>query len=79
MSASHNPKLSAMWILEPETAELEVADALKKYDGNVTDAATYLRVGKATLYRWMDDRPILYRVRDAARHDAIEREKGEER
>jgi len=79
MSASNNPELSAMWIVEPDTAMNEVAAALKKYKGNVTEAAVFLHVGKATLYRWMNERPILYRIRDTARYEAREREKREGR
>lgn len=57
----------------------EVAEALRRNDGNITAAAAFLHIGKATLYRWMDERPTLYRVRDAAMHEGRERMKREGR
>lgn len=75
--ASGNPRLSALWILEPEEAIEDVSAALRRNDGNVTATAADLNVIRATIYRWMREHKILARVRDKAEHDAIERDKRE--
>ena len=74
---SGNPRLSALWVLEPDEAIEVVAKALRRNDGNVTAAAADLNVIRATVYRWMNGHKILARIRDKAEHDAIERDKRE--
>jgi DNA-binding NtrC family response regulator len=76
---SGNPKLTALWVLEPEEAAEVVSNALRNNDGNVTAAAEELGVGRASLYRWMEEHPILNRVRAKAEHDAKEQAKREGR
>lgn len=76
---SGNPKLTALWVLEPEEAAEVVSNALRNNDGNVTAAAEELGVGRASVYRWMEEHPALVRVRAKAEHDANERAKREGR
>jgi DNA-binding NtrC family response regulator len=81
MSTSHNMRLSTLWAYEISKgipygeSVKEVAEALQENDGNITAAAAFLHIGKATLYRYMEERPILHRVRDAALHEAREQAK----
>ena len=72
----NNPKLSALWILEPETVvDNYITPALRKYDGSLQAAARYLRIGKATIYRWASARPEILRLARQITYEAREQRK----
>jgi transcriptional regulator of acetoin/glycerol metabolism len=58
---SNNPKMTAMLYGEipalVEQAKKVIELTLSATDGNVSAAAKRLKVGRATMYRWMHDFP----------------------
>jgi transcriptional regulator of acetoin/glycerol metabolism len=54
MPVPTNPRLSALWITNPEEAAFEVRLALDAEGGNVELAAKRLGISRRTMYRYLE-------------------------
>jgi len=56
----NNPRLSHLWLLDPDIAFREVVEAFEVCRGDVKASAAFLRIGRTTLNRWLDSDPHEY-------------------
>jgi hypothetical protein len=59
MNHSGNPGLVATWQINRPRAVAFIAKMLREADGNVTRAASALKVTRRSLHRWMQEEPSL--------------------
>jgi hypothetical protein len=62
-----NPKLSALWLVDPTQAAEICARAIRAYEGDVLHAAQALDVSRTTLIRWIEEEPTEPRAKESAK------------
>ena len=60
-------QLSAEQIADPETFKRKICDAIRRSQGNVSEAAEYLGVSRRTLHRYLADTEVLCNVLEEER------------
>jgi transcriptional regulator with PAS, ATPase and Fis domain len=56
---SHNPRLSALWLLDEAQAVRIVASTLRATGGDIKAACKALNIGRTTMHRWIKQYPAL--------------------
>lgn len=67
---SHNPRLSALLLVDPKEAERLIVGAVRKAGGDMKKASAELGIDRRTLYRWFAQYPKLEKKCKAVREDA---------
>lgn len=63
MPPPQNPRLTALWGLNPSRAAAIVIGVLQRPRMTLEDAAVTLHVSLRTLYRWLEEHPELKELR----------------
>jgi len=69
MPATKNKTLAALWYESPEEAKRTIVRAYRESGCDALQTARILRIGKSTLYRWVDESQDLKNRLARARHD----------